>query len=109
MNCLNKGRVEIVTFFLFLKEKMSSHEMVGFVAAILTTVSFYPQAFKIIKTRDTQSISLVMYSIINLGIALWLVYGLLKGDKPIIYANAFTLVASLTILFLKLKDVFKRR
>jgi len=83
--------------------------MVGFAAAVLTTVSFYPQAFKIIKTKDTQSISLAMYSIINLGIALWLVYGILKGDKPIIYANAFTLVASLTILLLKLKNTIKRK
>ena len=88
---------------------MDSNELVGFVAAILTTVSFYPQAFKIIKTKDTQSISLLMYSIINLGIALWLVYGILQHDKPIIYANAFTLVASLTILFLKLNDIFKQR
>jgi Uncharacterized conserved protein len=88
---------------------MDSNEMVGFAAAVLTTVSFYPQAFKIIKTKDTQSISLAMYSIINLGIALWLVYGILKGDKPIIYANAFTLVASLTILLLKLKNTIKRK
>lgn len=87
---------------------MEPTEIIGFVAASLTTVSFYPQAFKIIKTKDTQSISLVMYSIINLGIGLWLVYGILKGDKPIIYANAFTLVASLTILMLKLKDTLKR-
>ena len=82
---------------------MSTVETIGFVAAALTTLSFYPQAYKIIKTKDTASISLVMYSIINLGIVLWLIYGIMQNDKPIIFANAFTLVASLTILFLKIK------
>lgn len=82
---------------------MSTAEAIGFLAATLTTLSFYPQAYKIIKTRDTESISLVMYSIINIGLVLWLVYGIMVGDKPIIFANAFTLVASLTILFLKIK------
>ena len=82
---------------------MSFAEIIGFVAATLTTLSFYPQAYKIIKTRDTASISLVMYSIINVGLILWLVYGLMIGDMPIILANAFTLLASLTILFLKIR------
>jgi MtN3 and saliva related transmembrane protein len=82
---------------------MTFAEIIGFVAATLTTLSFYPQAYKIIKTRDTASISLVMYSIINVGLILWLVYGLMIGDMPIILANAFTLIASLTILFLKIK------
>jgi len=82
---------------------MSFAEIIGFVAATLTTLSFYTQAYKIIKTRDTASISLVMYSIINVGLILWLVYGLMIGDMPIILANAFTLIASLTILFLKIK------
>ena len=82
---------------------MTFAEIIGFVAATLTTLSFYPQAYKIIKTRDTASISLVMYSIINVGLILWLVYGLMIGDMPIILANAFTLLASLTILFLKIK------
>ena len=82
---------------------MSFAEIIGFVAATLTTLSFYPQAYKIIKTRDTASISLVMYSIINVGLILWLVYGLMIGDMPIILANAFTLITSLTILFLKIK------
>ncbi len=82
---------------------MTFAEIIGFVAATLTTLSFYPQAYKIIKTRDTASISLVMYSIINVGLILWLVYGLMIGDMPMILANAFTLIASLTILFLKIK------
>jgi len=82
---------------------MSFAEIIGFVAATLTTLSFYPQAYKIIKTRDTAGISLVMYSIINVGLILWLVYGLMIGDMPIILANAFTLLASLTILFLKIR------
>lgn len=82
---------------------MTTAAVVGYFAATLTTLSFYPQAYKIIKTRDTSGISLVMYSIINVGLVLWLIYGVMVDDMPIILANSFTLIASLVILFLKIR------
>ena len=88
---------------------MSTADIVGYFAATLTTVSFYPQAYKIIKTRDTAGISLVMYSVINVGLVLWLVYGIMVGDMPIILANSFTLVASLAILILKIRGAISTR
>ena len=88
---------------------MSTADIVGYFAATLTTVSFYPQAYKIIKTRDTAGISLVMYSVINVGLVLWLVYGIMVGDMPIILANSFTLVASLVILILKIRGAISTR
>ncbi len=63
-------------------------EWVGWAAAILTTVSFVPQAVKVIRTRDTASISLWMYILFTTGIACWLAYGLLIGDVPMTAANA---------------------
>jgi len=75
--------------------------IIGSAAALFTTVSFIPQAIKVIRTRDTRSISLGMYAIFSGGVALWLVYGIMKRDMPIIIANAVTLVFALTILWYK--------
>ena len=79
-------------------------ELLGFAAAIFTTTSFVPQAVKIVINHDTRSISLWMYAMFTLGVALWLVYGLTLGALPIILANAVTLLLSGTILVLKLKN-----
>ena len=76
---------------------------VGIIAAILTTSSFLPQAIKIIRTKDTQGISLSMYLVFNLGVCLWLAYGILSDALPIILANAVTLVFTLSILIMKLR------
>ncbi len=82
---------------------MNLADITGAVAAILTTVSFVPQAVRIIKTRHTHDISLPMYALFSIGILLWLIYGILIGDAPIIAANIVTLALSLTILILKLR------
>ena len=84
-------------------------EYIGFAAASLTTLSFLPQTIQIIKTRDTKSISLVMYIMFVSGVALWLTYGMYKGDKPLIFANTITLILSSVILVFKLNEVFGRK
>ncbi|MGB0864817.1 MAG: SemiSWEET transporter [Saprospiraceae bacterium] len=76
----------------------------GNLAAVLTSLSFLPQAIQVIKTKDTKSISLPMYLMFVIGIALWLVYGLLKNDLPLILANIITLIFSSIILFYKIKE-----
>jgi len=78
--------------------------IIGFLAAILTTVSFLPQAIKTIKTKDTSGISLIMYILFSAGILLWLVYGIFIHDLAVILANAVTFVFALIILFYKLKS-----
>ncbi|QIZ06686.1 SemiSWEET transporter [Priestia megaterium] len=75
----------------------------GYVAAILTTLSFLPQAIKTIKEKNTEGISLVMYSLFTSGVLMWLLYGLFVNDIPIIVANAVTLILAVTILTLKIK------
>ena len=77
--------------------------MIGFTAAILTTVAFVPQAIKIIVSKNTKDISLGMYVIFNLGVLCWLVYGIFTLDMPIIFANAITFAFTLTILIFKLR------
>ena len=76
---------------------------VGLAAAVMTTAAFLPQAVKTWRTRQTRDISLGMFLILCLGIILWLVYGYLRGDMPLILANGVTLVLAATILVLKLK------
>ncbi|MFA0442728.1 glutathione synthetase [Vibrio sp. 10N.286.49.C2] len=79
--------------------------LLGYLAAICTTCSFVPQVLHILKTRNTDSISLMMYSIFVSGVALWLIYGLLIDDLPIVVANSITFILASTILSLKVRDV----
>lgn len=77
--------------------------ILGYIAAILTTISFVPQALLIIKTKNTQGISLTMYSLFTTGVACWLIYGLYFGMIPVVIANLITLVLALIILTFKIK------
>ncbi|AJD51594.1 MtN3 and saliva related transmembrane protein [Thalassospira sp. MBR-102] len=82
---------------------MSFETALGLLAGSLTTIAFLPQVIRTWRTRSTADISLVMFLILCTGIALWLVYGLVRGDWPVIIANGFTLVLASTILFFKLR------
>lgn len=77
-------------------------DAIGSLAACLTTVSFVPQAWLSFKTRDVSGVSLSMYSVFTIGVALWLAYGLLLDAWPVVIANAITLVLALAILGMKL-------
>ncbi|MDB5892395.1 MAG: loop repeat family protein [Polaromonas sp.] len=77
-------------------------EVVGALAACLTTASFVPQAWLSFRTRDVSGVSLGMYSVFTLGVALWLAYGWMLKAWPIVLANAITLVLALAILGMKL-------
>ncbi|UCE36422.1 MAG: SemiSWEET family sugar transporter [Thermoplasmata archaeon] len=79
---------------------MNPVTILGLVAATLTTLAFLPQAVKTIKTKHTKDLSLGMYCVLTIGIFLWLLYGILIGDIPIILANGITLLFCLTILSL---------
>ncbi|MGA9854620.1 MAG: SemiSWEET transporter [Gammaproteobacteria bacterium] len=82
---------------------MSLERAIGLAAAILTTISFLPQVYRSLRTHDTRGISLSMYTLFTLGIALWLVYGFFIHDLPVILANGVTLVLALIVLGLKLR------
>lgn len=79
------------------------NDLIGYLAAGLTTLSFLPQALHTFRTRDVSGISLGMYSMFTTGVALWLVYGLLLGSWPLIAANSVTLTLALAILVMKLR------
>ena len=82
---------------------LNTTDLIGYIAMSLTTAAFAPQALHTLKTRDDSGISLAMYASFTVGVFLWLIYGLLRGDWPIIIGNAITLGLALVILVLKLR------
>lgn len=85
-------------------------DLIGYLAATLTTASFLPQAILTLKTRDTDSLSLGMYALFTSGVLMWLIYGIYLSNPAIIVANAVTfLLASLILGFKIYNSFFKKR
>ena len=82
---------------------MTSITLIGLAAAFCTTVAFLPQVLQTWRTRSTKDLSLSMFLVFTTGIFLWLVYGLILRDIPLIAANGTTFVLSGTILYFKLR------
>ncbi|MCG6148820.1 hypothetical protein EHQ96_15385 [Leptospira levettii] len=78
--------------------------LIGYVAAFLTTVSFLPQVLRVVMTKQTRDISRNMYIMFFFGVVLWFVYGVLKSDFPIILANVVTLFFVTIILYYKINE-----
>jgi MtN3 and saliva related transmembrane protein len=78
-------------------------DFIGTVAAILTTVSFVPQVWKIWSTKSAKDVSLPMYLLFAVGVMLWLVYGIMLAAAPIIVANVITLALVCALIAMKLK------
>ena len=82
---------------------MNNIELIGFLAAVLTTAAFLPQVFKTWKTKDVSSLSLPMLVLFFIGIVAWLVYGFLKNSPSMIFANSITVVSSSLLMYFKIK------
>jgi MtN3 and saliva related transmembrane protein len=78
-------------------------EWIGFLAAFCTTVAFVPQLVRVVKLKSAKDISLGTFLLFTFGVAMWLVYGLYVGSKPVIASNSVTFCLSLSILVMKLK------
>jgi MtN3 and saliva related transmembrane protein len=87
---------------------MAWTEWLGYAAATLTTAAFVPQAWLTFRTRDVSGISLGMYSVFTVGVALWLAYGWVLQAWPIVVANVVTLLLAISILLMKLFMVPQR-
>lgn len=83
--------------------EFNSLTILGLVAAACTTISFIPQALKTIKTKNTKDLSLSTYILLTIGLTLWLIYGFLVKDLPLIVANGVTSIFIVTILVMKIK------
>jgi MtN3 and saliva related transmembrane protein len=83
--------------------------LLGYLAATLTTLSFFPQAIKTIRSGDTTAISLRMYLLLTLGIACWGIYGFIINDGPVMVANAITILPTLVVLQRKISHMLRNR
>lgn len=88
---------------------MDMTNIIGTLAGMLTTIAFIPQVIKTWRTRSAQDISLFMFLLFSTGVLLWLIYGLILNAMPIIIANGITLALSLSILALKVNDMYRAR
>lgn len=84
-------------------------DAIGTLAAILTTLSFLPQALMVLKTRNTDGISVVMYAMFLTGVAGWFAYGVMISSMPVIVANAVTFVLAALIFAVKVRNVLAVR
>jgi len=82
---------------------MESIEILGLIAAVFTTSSFFPQVYKAWKEKSTKDISLTMYIAFFIGIVLWLIYGYYINSLSMIIANIVTLILVIIVIILKLK------
>ena len=82
---------------------MEFHTIIGLIAGFCTTAAFLPQVIKTWKTKSAKDLSLGMYSIFCTGIVLWLAYGILISDLPIILTNIASLTLASSILYFKLR------
>ena len=78
-------------------------ELIGFIAAVLTTAAFLPQVYKTWKTKDVSSLSLPMLLLFFVGIICWLIYGVLKESPSMIFANTITVVSAFLLIYFKIK------
>lgn len=79
---------------------MDTTQLLGLLAAVFTTAANIPQTYVIIREKSARNISVVTYSLLLLGVLLWVVYGILKSDWPIIIANGISSLTSIMILIL---------
>lgn len=77
--------------------------IIGLVAGILTSSSMVPQVVKTIKEKKADDVSLFMLVVLMLGVATWVVYGVIRDDMPIIVTNSFSLLVNITMIILRLK------
>ncbi len=83
---------------------MNTIDLVGYAAAFCTTVAYIPQVMRVWQTRSTDDISLRMYLVLALGLALWAVFGVFKGEMPIVVANVISFALASSILAFKLRN-----
>ncbi len=84
-------------------------EIIGLAAGTMGGISLFPQVLKVLKTKSTKDISREMFLLLTGSIFLWLIYGILLNNLPIILANFFGLIQALIILFYKIENQLRKR
>jgi len=103
------GLVTVLLAATVLPELLRQPQLLGFVAASCTTLSFLPQVIHTLKTKNTDGISLTMYMMFLVGIFCWLMYGVNAQDLPLIIGNGITLILASVVFGCKLKSTIRER
>lgn len=82
---------------------MESLEWIGIVAGVLTALSMLPQLIKVIKEKKVEDLSVLMLLVLMSGLILWVVYGFIRKDPPLIYTNIFSIAVNAALVFFRLK------
>ncbi len=82
---------------------MTNIDMLGMLAGTISAIVFLPQVIKTYRSRSAKDISVWMFSFATISVILWLVYGILINNGPVIYTNSCVLVLSVIMLYFKLK------
>lgn len=88
---------------------MTFVQIIGFLASVLSVLNQIPQAIKVFKTKDTKSISILMYCMLLTCISLWLIYGIILNIGPIILANSLSLIPTIYIFIIKLNNKLRKK
>lgn len=78
-------------------------EWIGIVAGVLTAVSMLPQLIKVIKEKHVEDLSVVMLLVLVAGLSMWVMYGFIRKDPPLIYTNMFSIAVNLALIFFRVK------
>lgn len=78
---------------------MDTSSFIGFIAGICVTVAVIPQIITVWKTKKVQNVSITMFGILTFGILLWIIYGVLQNDLPIIITNSISLTLNVVMLY----------
>ena len=81
----------------------SANDLIGYIAATCTTISFLPQLLRVIRLRSARDISYSMFALFSFGTLFWFIYGLRTHSGPVTAANFVTLVLSISILVMKIR------
>ncbi|WP_091391357.1 SemiSWEET family sugar transporter [Flavobacterium noncentrifugens] len=101
-NWINLHPKQSLFLSLTITEAMDSITIIGLGAALMTTISNIPQAYKIIKTKETNAVSAWSNIVLFIGLVVWVVYGFLRNDWPIIISNLISAIITAIVIFLKL-------
>lgn len=82
-------------------------QWIGIVAGVFTAVSLLPQLIKLIRTKKAEDVSMVFPIILSVGVGLWIWYGVMRQDPPIIVTNSFSLIINILMIILGMK--YKKR
>lgn len=82
---------------------METIQIVGIAAGALTALSMLPQLIKVIKEKHVEDLSIMMLLVLSSGLILWIVYGFLRDDGPIIYTNIFSVAVNAALVFFRVK------